>query len=649
MSQGSGRIHALPRAAVMPDPTALPLDEPAGSAERESESAAVRRFSDGPMELRVDLTARAIGLIAHASDAHGRQIQGVEDATQWPVFRCVSATKSTVHQVPWERALSGPTGRLLRTQWPRIRRIRRTLYAELPLELRGWIVRMRFPWLSFHDIERMWRSMDVVRQIVRDNVNPLALWLCLPMPANGNPVSRKSLRDKYGVSSAAWKALQRHGWRLFPTHVMHASVVARRIGAQAWLGLIGADRIDGVMRSDVKREVWCLAASAPAVFSKGGDLPRAALRHVREELAAGRPIDGASLACTIIDIDLHLDRFRPDPNQRRAGWHWWLRQWQALDVEAGEPARDEAWSCPVDSFTCGDIFVVPLHDTAALRDEGRRMRTCLATRSGEYADRCLKRGVRLYSLRHRSVDGSGKGTVALALDGFGRPFVEESAGHANRALPKRLAPVVDELLRRYHEAEAQLPLAQARRKRVAAFGRGGHGIGRTQANNADPRAIVSVAHAENELALAEIVRERVRQHVIVEGHSALLLARGGGPSTIGFQSSIPMHLPELRKQDVHDAAHSGRRIGDEPVCLIASVPDSITAMSVRSIVEQVETRHSPRAIVIDATGHDARQVADELEALAGFLGMPIHLVSMDSPALAAPVRARAALSDRDLA
>lgn len=604
-------------------------DEPAGSIEHIAESTAARCFIEGPLELRIDHRTRTIELIARAEEAGGSRIAAMEDAIQWPVFRYASGTAEEVRD---RHAVGLPRAGFPGTHWPRIRRIRSALFAELPVELRGWLVRMRFQWLSFHDIGRLWRSMDALRPVAGDNVRLLALWLCLPMPANGNPLSRKMLRDEHDVSSAAWKALHRHGWRLFPARVKHDSLVARRIGAQAYLGLIGADRIDGVMRSDVKRELWFLATSAPAVFRRGGDLPRVALRHVREESAAGRPIDGASLASTVIDIDLRLDRFRPDPNQRRAGWSWWLRQWQAFDAEVGEPTRDEAWSCPVDSFTCGDILVVPL------RDEGRRMRTCLANRSGEYADRCLKRGVRLYSFRHRSVDGAGKGTVALALDGFGRPFVEESAGHANRVLPKRLAPVVDELLRRYHDAEAQLPLAQARRKRAAAPGRDGHGIARVQVGNADPRAIVSVAHAENELAFVEIVRERVRQHVLVEGHSALLLARGGGPSTIGFQSSIPMHLPVLRKQDAYEATHSGRRIGDEPVCLIASVPYSITAMSVRSIVEQVETRHSPRAIVIDTTGHDARQVADELEALAGFLGMPIHLASMDGPALGAAVR-----------
>lgn len=520
-------------------------DRSAGSIDRIAENTTARCFIDGPLGLRIERRTRTIECVVRAVEAGGSPTAVVEDALQWPVFRCASGTAETVR--------AGPEAGLPRTevpaaQWPCVRRIRCALFAELPVELRGWLVRLRFPWLSFHDIGQLWRAMDVLRPVARDNVRLLALWLCLPISANGTQMARKSLREEYGVSTAVWKALRRHGWRLFPACVMHDSMVARRIGAQAYLGLIGADRIDGVMRSDTKRELWRLAASAPAVFRRGGDLPRAVLRHVRAALAAGRPIDGASLACTIIDIDLHLERLHPDPNQRRAGWPWWLRQWQALDTGAGVPACDEAWGCPVDSFICGDTLVMPLRDPAALRDEGRRMRTCLAARFDEYAQRCRKRGVRLYSLRHRSVDGAGRGTVTLALDGFGNPLVEESAGHANGALPERLAPVIDELLRRYREAEAQLPLAQARRKRVAALGRDGHGIARVQAGNADPRAIVSFIPAVNEWAsLTEIVRKCISRYVIDEGHSVLLLhARSCDPLAIGLPSSMPMHLANMR-------------------------------------------------------------------------------------------------------
>lgn len=509
------------------------------------------------------------------------------------------------------------------------------MFAELPVELREWIVRMRFPWLSLRDIARMWRDMDDARRIARDNIRLLAVWLCLPVwdacvSHAAFPMSGKVLRDQCGFSPAVWKALCRHGWRLFPARVMYSPAVARHIHAQTYLRLIGTDRIDGVMCADAKYGIWRMATAAPDAFRKSGDLSRAVLRHVRDELAAGQPVDCMELECKLMAIGMHLDRFQPDSNQRRAGWRWWLRQLLALDAEKRVPSRHEAWTCPAGSFVFGDIAVVPLCSTTALRSEGRRMHTCLATLADRYAQRCAKRGLQVYSLRDHSPDGPSKGTVAVALDGCGQPFVEDACGYANRSLPKRLVPALDELLRRYRDAQTQLPLAKARRQRKMERDRRKSGDtpqGRCAGCDIDSDATVSTAFATNELALAMLVRQRVRQYVTVDRQTILLVARRPGSFTIGALWPIPIHEPAMSELDGYEVAHSRRRLHDGPTCLVVPVPESINAVTVRSIVDRIEVTESPRAIIIDTTGHDAHAVAEELDALAGFLGMPIHLVS----------------------
>ena len=579
--------------------TALSLDE--GNAER--------RILDGTLELRIDARWRRIALIDAGTG---------EDVSHRPVF---------------SRAGLDDRSAIAHRQ---LRRIRAKLFAGLPAEIGTWILRMRFPWLTFQDVARLWKAPALARWIARDNARLLPLWLCLPLRRGCGGAAhvrafRNALRETYRIAPTVWRALCRHGWRLFPSWQAHANAVMRRIHVEAYLCMIGTDAIVDVPRPEEKRLLWQLVALAPATWVQRGDLARAALRHVRAELSAGRQVDAAELACMAIEIDMHLNRLRPDANQRRAGWGWWLRQWRALvDLRAIE-SNNTTWSCPVDAFAVGEYTVVPLRDTAALRNEGRRMRNCLATSMYFYADQCLRRSLRLYSIRYRGADGPSKATVSVGISGRGRLFVLESNGYANRKLPTRLAPVVDELLHRYESAAEQMPLARARRLRVACRdeGHSPHASSPSVAEPAnEPEATVDIAFAPDEMALAALVRERVRQHVVIDRRTILLLARRPGGFVVGSLWPIPVHEFAPRRTDTCESCRPTPLSIEGAACLVVPVPDAITAATIRSIIDEVECSESPRAVIVDASEHDAARAAEELGALPAFLGIPILVVSV---------------------
>lgn len=597
----------------------------------------------GRFELRVDHARRTIGFVEHSPDSpletdNERRSAQARDASQWSVFRCVS-TEALAPRFSWDPVEFEPSAiEFTKAEWQQIRRARRALLAELPMELRGYIVRMRFPWLTFYDIERMWKALDVVRGLAEADVRLLSLWLCLPvwrLHADGKVASRfkSALREQYGLAPAVWRALCRWRWRLFPAGETHRSVVARRMHAQAYLCMLGTDRIEGVPRSCEKRQLWHLAASAPATFCKGDEPVRALMRHVRKELAAGQPIDEfdrMEMLCALWDIEIDPDRFRPDANQKRAGWRWWLRRLQELDAESREPTRRETWTCPVDTFKAGGYLVVPLRCSAALHEEGRRLSNCLATLTDNYAMQCLKHDLRLYSIRLPAQGERSVGVVALGIDGVGRPRVRESAGNRNADLPRFLEPVVSELLQRYRDSPAQLPRAESRVRRTRMRrGEVAHAESAPRRECAvDPAAMVSIVITGDESEHAKYIREYVHQQVACAGRTILLLSDQRGSSMFGLPWQVPIRTLVVRKRTPYEALVSRLREDEKPACLIAQVPDSITAISVRLLVEAAEAEgESPRAVMIDASTHDARSLSEELDALAGFLGTPICVVS----------------------
>lgn len=612
------RVRALETVIVCSQSVSVDAESEHRCAENET------RIAGEGWVLRIDHRDRLIELAGSGKDEDS-------DPMRWPIFCCV-LVQDGVARLSWDRWQAGESAlRFLLAHRRRILQVRRALFAALPVELRVWIVRMRFPWMTFHDVSRLWKSLEALRPIARVDVRLLALWLCLPVRASQPDVHavatfRKSVWQRYGLASSTWRALCRHGWRLFPAMARSRCPVTRRIHAQGYLWLLGSDRIEGAMSAHEKRTLWEVATLCPEISRYRSDLVRALLRHIPEEFAAGRVLDETDLMAivdTLFCIDSRIEQFRPDANQARAGWRWWERR--LSELLGGEEERvlsDQAWTCSVESFAFGTAFVVPLRDTAALRHEGRQMRNCLAGSTEAYAERCLKSGVRIYSLRHCSADGPRNGTVALALDVAGRPFVAEAVGPANRPLSKRLAPVIDELLRRYTAADMQWDPKNARRGPEIVSDRGSHGAAHASTQclvrKDDPYAIVSVVHVANEQSLADFVDECARRHRTIPGHSVLVLERHSSRLAAEFLSRARMH-----------AEASGGRSAHETVCIVVPVPKAMTAIAIRSIVEQVELQQSPSAIVIDATGLDVQQVAGELEALAAFLGMPIHLVSVD--------------------
>lgn len=138
---------------------------------------------------------------------------------------------------------------------------------------------------------------------------------------------------------------------------------------------------------------------------------------------------------------------------------------------------------------------------------------------------------------------------------------------------------------------------------------------------------MDVAFARDEMALATLVRERVRQHVIIDRRTILLLARRPGGFVVGSLWPIPVHESSPWRSGAYEPIRSTRLEIEGATCLVAPVPDAISATTIRAIIDDIECKESPRAVIVDASAHDAALAAEELEALPAFLGIPILVVS----------------------
>jgi len=439
----------------MPDPAAHRCPPGMPAVDSRDDHLATLGF-EGGMRLCVDYRRRSIRLELPAESSKGGG-GDLADAMQWTVFRCISS-RALAPRFWWEFVAREPHV-FTSVEWQQVRQVRRALFAELPVYLRRCIVRMRFPWLTFHDIERMWGALDSVRCLTEVNVRLLPLWLCFPV-RNSDTWGRdaalqlkSALHDRYGFPPATWRTLCRHGWRVFPTSEMRGCVAMRCMHARAYVRLIGMDRIC-TMRTEEKILLWRLAKQLPGILCDGGDLARALLRHVRQEFAAGRCIDDIGVEQMLDALCwFHVvpERFRPDANQKRAGWRWWLRQMHMIEAQPGLPACEATWTCPVDTFAMDEFTVVPLRSADALRKEGGRMRNCLAGTADTFARRCMGQELRIYSIRYRGQDGPSLGTVSLSIGSDGQPHLREARGIGNKALAESLEPVARELLRRYRQ------------------------------------------------------------------------------------------------------------------------------------------------------------------------------------------------------
>lgn len=139
----------------------------------------------------------------------------------------------------------------------------------------------------------------------------------------------------------------------------------------------------------------------------------------------------------------------PDVHQARAGWPWIKRQVEAWLEEVRLMGRQKTWLSLVAEYTDGGFTVVPLTTSAALRDEGKRMRHCV----GNYDSICMDGTFRVFSIREPAT-GKAKATVAVYLSG-NKWQLTAVQGACNRTVSRELRHIADRLAEKYDAAWQQ--------------------------------------------------------------------------------------------------------------------------------------------------------------------------------------------------
>jgi len=131
-----------------------------------------------------------------------------------------------------------------------------------------------------------------------------------------------------------------------------------------------------------------------------------------------------------------------DHNQRHAPFAWWKRRsdaWHRV-VDQLQHARDLHWASLLELAVIDGYTVIPLTSAAALVEEGREMRHCVAT----YAERCKCGTSRVFSIRR---DERRVATLELGYREQWR--VLQMRGPCNAAVDQDLNRIGEETARRY--------------------------------------------------------------------------------------------------------------------------------------------------------------------------------------------------------
>ncbi len=352
---------------------------------------------------------------------------------------------------------------LQRFRHAQLRAVRRVLVQQLPCAITTWLVRMRFPWLTFFDVMQLWKHFEEASSIADDNIKLLPVWLwsgedlVAPWewdeywkPGTSDPFAVRSLCERLrdlGVPPRIWRMLCRFGPRLLPVSVSSLWPTSRLLASLRYLRLLAVDGFNEPPSQIEKRALWDLGSLADYrgefTRTRTPALLRAAVRHVRQQHVAGKTVEVFGMIDAI--SELCSSPITVDANQGRAGWNWWLRQYRLRKALRDEVLR-RPWPFLVGAFKAGPYTVVPLCDQLALHEEGDRMHNCLSA----YADMCATQGLRMYSIR-RSEGARPLATVALQFSN-GIPRVLEAASFANGPVPTECDVVIAELLDRYRRA-----------------------------------------------------------------------------------------------------------------------------------------------------------------------------------------------------
>jgi hypothetical protein len=301
------------------------------------------------------------------------------------------------------------------------------------------------PLLNSRTLNNVWGNERAFRQVARENPQllPLLLAFVEQIPAGtkvhaSDPVlALKNALREAGLSEASWRYLIRHGARLFrvPWEVGATSGQRRFEVAVRYLGAIETAGLPPPPPPSVARAFLhgynehrgydAIIANRfecrmdPAVLRAG--LLEADRRRLEGSLE-GFAEEFMGVCWWAESLDCLLD-----DNQIKAGWKWFVRQWQEAESVDALLRQDMGlrWRARLDEFETGRVRVVPIDSSAALIRESQAMRNCLRN----YLEACASGDMEIYSVRD-ALTGKRRGCVGLRFDD-GMPTIIDAKGFAN--------------------------------------------------------------------------------------------------------------------------------------------------------------------------------------------------------------------------
>jgi hypothetical protein len=300
------------------------------------------------------------------------------------------------------------------------------------------------PLIDSQAMNDVWRNEKAFRQVARENPHLLPLLHAfMEQIPSGKIVQTKdpvlTLKNTFresGVSEASWRYLIRHGSRLFriPWEISngqpHLEVAIRYLEALQSAGLPPPP-----------------PPSVVKAFLHGYNQHR---RHyARIGAHFQNRVDPVALRAGFLEADRRrrdgkVDGFTEeflgvcwwseqvpyllDDNQARAGWQWFVHQWQEeQEAQALLAASDlQHWQTRLDEFRMGPLTVVPISSSEELVRESLAMRNCLKA----YENECAIGEFEVYSVRDAK-SGKRRGCIGFRFDSDGMPNIEDVKGFAN--------------------------------------------------------------------------------------------------------------------------------------------------------------------------------------------------------------------------
>ncbi len=304
------------------------------------------------------------------------------------------------------------------------------------------------------------RNADVFRRLAKECPKLLSLMLAFysscryddPDRARDPVFGLKMWMHQRGLSEATWRYFVRHGSRLFRVPWALSGGVGVFDAALTYLHLLQSVGLPPPPPPTLIQSLICVYG-------------RHAGRFVLSDKDLSREINPQVLRAGFIEADRHrkagtlagfIDEFLgvccwaekpmfPDRNQTKAGWRWFVRQWQRAEHSRERLAilGCKSWTCRVSSFEYGGVGVVPIQSTEDLLAESVALRNCLT----RYAADCAAGDTEIYSCREPTT-GKRIGCIGVRFRDH-KAEVFDVKGYANLPPGNAVEQVVGQLLSRF--------------------------------------------------------------------------------------------------------------------------------------------------------------------------------------------------------